>query len=135
MRTGLMTLEERAVNGCTSCGTCYLRRMTERQAPHFRHEVLISLTDRRIVGNIVVINAEAVADSRCLLNERLYTAVSRFSTDPKHFRCEFQSPAEPASTVWGSGFVLIVTSTFGKYDTLLAEGYFIPHTVRWRPNQ
>ena len=43
-------------------------------------------------------------------------------------------PDEPAATIRGGGFIGIVNNVVGKFDTLLAEGYFVPHIARWRPN-
>ena len=131
--TSLVALEECAVDGCTSRGACYLRRVAEKQAPDLHYEVFVPLADRRIVRH-VVINLEGIADSGRLLDERLQTPVSLLGTDPKHVRCKLHGLAEPAATIRGGGFVIVITDAFGKFDSLLAEGYFVPHIARRRPN-
>jgi len=43
----------------------------------------------------------------------------------------FENPPPPAG---GGGFVGIVDDVVGEFDTLLAEGYFVPHIAGRRPN-
>ena len=108
--------------------------MAEEQPPHLHQNVLIPLTDRRGVRDIVGVIAECVTNCWRSLQQRLQTAVGFLRTEAEHVRRDPERLREPAATIRGGGFVGIVDDVVSKFDTLLAEGCFVPHIARGRPD-
>ena len=77
-------------------------------------------------------NASRIAGGS--LQQRLQTAVGFLRTDAEHIRRDLECLREPAATGRGGGFVGIVDDVVGEFDTLLAEGYIVPHIAGRRPN-
>jgi len=123
-------------------GACYLRRAAEKQAPRLHHEVLIPLTDRRVVWDPVAVNVEGLADSWRLPDKRLQTPVGLFSTIRSMFVASCTAFLNPPpqmvaeNTVSLSPTYLASSIHFSLRVTLSLispEGVQIPRVCRYHP--